>query len=556
MRSGFASTSLLIFILAILQPVLFAQAVDRINGHRIVLDTEGKLLAWINPQVLAYDHVMRLGWTFLQSKVPIESNGLRSYLTHSTFDPATLHGTDWPHDPAGLYAMFVDSALSFYAYSGDAVMLERVREMLDYQLAHGTTPSNWEWANIPYASSDPDALEYVGADDTYFCKKEDKISIPCGRGDGHYVVEPDKIGELGLGYLRFYELAGDDKYRDAALACAKALATHAQSGDLLHSPWPFRVFAHTGVVREAYTANLIAAIKLFDELMRIGLGSSSAYQRARQMAWDWLMTYPMKNNLWNAYFEDVPIDKNLDNWNQYIAAETARYLMENPDKDAEWKGHVSGLIAWIEKNFAVDVKATEQYRLVQQETIQYGKQWGANVISEQSREDMDKMGSHTARYASLCALWYEKSGDVLFKDKAFRSFNWATYMAQEDGRITEAMAESEFWYSDGYADYMRHFLAGMGSIPEWAPPKEDHLLRSSSVVQKINYVPEEVHYSTFDPAATEVLRLSFTPAQITVDGTLLPRQKETAGPGWAFDTTLGVLRIRHQKARNIVIRGH
>lgn len=36
-------------------------------------------------------------------------------------------------------------------------------------------------------------------------------------------------------------------------------------------------------------------------------------------------------------------------------------------------------------------------------------------------------------------------------------------MAKENGLVTEAMAENEFWYSDGYADYIRHFLAGMGS---------------------------------------------------------------------------------------------
>ena len=59
------------------------------------------------------------------------------------------------------------------------------------------------------------------------------------------------------------------------------------------------------------------------------------------------------------------------------------------------------------------------------------------------------MGSHTGRYASVCALFYEKTGDQAFKEKSFRSFNWATYMAHEDGLITEAMAEDNFWYSDG-----------------------------------------------------------------------------------------------------------
>ena len=143
------------------------------------------------------------------------------------------------------------------------------------------------------------------------------------------------------------------------------------------------------------------------------------------------MKYPMSNNHWGAYFEDIPIDKNQRNWNQYSAGETARYLLQHPEADPDWRVHAEGLLSWIEKTFAVDVRATPQYRLVQQEPVQYGKQWGANMISEQTVDDMNKMGSHTSRYASVCALYCEKTGDESFREKAFRSFNWATYMAKE-----------------------------------------------------------------------------------------------------------------------------
>ena len=182
----------------------------------------------MEPQEQAYDHVVKLAWDFITSKVPVESNGLKTYLTHSTFDPATLHGTDWPHHPAGLYAMFVDSALDYYSYSGDSVALDRVREVLDYQLQHGTTPAGWYWGNVPYASSDAGALEYFGADDVYYCGKEGRTPAACGVGDGHYVIEPDKVGELGLGYLKFFELTGEAKYRDAAMACGAAFAVALQ----------------------------------------------------------------------------------------------------------------------------------------------------------------------------------------------------------------------------------------------------------------------------------------------------------------------------------------
>jgi hypothetical protein len=108
-------------------------------------------------------------------------------------------------------------------------------------------------------------------------------------------------------------------------------------------------------------------------------------------------------------------------------------------------------------------------------------QWGAEVLSEQVN-DMDKMSSHTARYASVRALWYEVTGDLDSKERAFRSFNWATYSSREDGLVQTSLEEpTGFWFSDGYGDYhapfpARHGLgAGVGaakaSRTSSAPPR-------------------------------------------------------------------------------------
>jgi hypothetical protein len=113
--------------------------------------------------------------------------------------------------------------------------------------------------------------------------------------------------------------------------------------------------------------------------------------------------------------------------------------------------------------------------------------------------------------------------------------------------------EASFWFSDGYGDYIRHFMAGMGAVPEWAPPGEDHVLRSSSVVAEVSYAPGQVRYETFDAEGEEVLRLSFAPATVTADGTPFV---ETAGtPGWTFDAKTSVLRVRRAHARTVVIEG-
>ncbi|MCX6867413.1 MAG: FAD-dependent oxidoreductase [Verrucomicrobia bacterium] len=111
------------------------------------------------------------------------------------------------------------------------------------------------------------------------------------------ILEPDKIGELGFhGYLRFYQITGITKYRDAAIACADALALRCRVGNVNQSPWPFRANAQTGALGstpEDYGASVAGPLQLFDELIRLNLGDVAAYQTARARVWTWLMTYPM-----------------------------------------------------------------------------------------------------------------------------------------------------------------------------------------------------------------------------------------------------------------------
>jgi hypothetical protein len=46
-----------------------AQQRSRLNGHPVVLDSQGKLLSWVEPQERAYDRIVRLGWGFILNKV-------------------------------------------------------------------------------------------------------------------------------------------------------------------------------------------------------------------------------------------------------------------------------------------------------------------------------------------------------------------------------------------------------------------------------------------------------------------------------------------------------
>ena len=403
---------------------------EMLCSHKVYRDREGRILAWFKPDVpgAAYAHVVKLASEFIKS-VPVEpSSGLKLYMVHADFKGPNqdenyykgTSGTDWMPNPACVFAGFVQSlALGYRVFSGDDSYLGIVRECLDQMLENGTTPSDCPWPNCPYASADPRSRIYQGA-----TKWEQER-----RGDGLHCIEPDKVGELGIGYLKFYEITEEEKYLKAAVDCADALARNirrvsADTGKFTRdfdtrSPWPFRVNARTGVVIDDYTSNVVEAVRLFDELIRISerialeTEKVESYRKARTIAWEWLFARngPMKTYIWNGYFEDIPSDPKQQNRVQITPMETARYILKHPEYDPNWKIDVPALLHWVASAFA-----TEGMDAIKEQTWCYAP-----------------MGSHTARYASICALYYEKTGEERYKEEAFRFFNFATYMCEDGG---------------------------------------------------------------------------------------------------------------------------
>ncbi len=196
------------------------------------------------------------------------------------------------------------------------------------------------------------------------------------------------------------------------------------------------------------------------------------------------------------------------------------------------------LLAWIKKTLGDD----------------RAKWLGATAIREQ-RFCMQIASSHTSRYASLNAMWYALSGDAKYKEEALRAFALATYLAQEDGIVVFSIVDQDVWFSDGYFDYVPHFIDGMAALPQMAPSDQDHLLFSSSIVNQISYSPGRIGYHAFDPEGTEILRLTFAPSKVLAEGKAMPLLKSGAsGPGYTFDPSLQVLRVYRQNARSLVIQ--
>jgi hypothetical protein len=513
--------------------------------HPAVRDGEGKLLAWYRPQAgLGYDRVLRLGWNFIERRVPRDPRTRsKLYLTHAVFDGYTLRGIYWQHNPAFLNASFVDSLVGWYPYSADRRAIAAVREMLDYQLAHGMTPAGWAWPRVPFATS-------CAGDRTY---GRCLAGLPRGFYGG---IEPDKVGLLGHGYLLFYELTGNRRYLRAAVRAADSLASHVRAGDAARTPWPFRVNARTGAVLDGaqFGGMVVGPVRLFDELIEIGAGNTPAYQHARALAWSWLLKHQLNRassawNRWSGFYEDVPY--NLGSRNQASPTMTAYYLLtqDSPDTiDPLWEQHANQLLHWVRTTFG------------------RGPFLGAWGIDEQRKPGTSGccsrvgLGSTTSRWAAANALLSARTGDEGAREFAVRSLNYATYFEAGGGRISccGKRPQNTYWFSDGYGDYLRSFNWAMAAMPELAPKRQDHLLGSSSVVRSVTYGRRSLAYRTFDPKSSETLRLSYRPQKITAGTDVLPVRDDLAGDGYVVRPLGGgdfVVRVRHGHQRRIRISG-
>ena len=515
--------------------------------HPAVTDASGALLAWYEPQQgLGYDHVLRLGWNYVEQQIPDEAGtDLKTYLVNSVFNGTTGQGVYWQSNPSMVFGSFVDSAVAWYPYSGDGTAISTVRGMLDYLLVHGLTPTSWSWSGVPFPTGCGNQPDYGR------CLSDMPKSYYGG-------IEPDKVGEVGVGYALMYEETGDRAYLHEAIRCANALAAHVRAGSDSETPWPFRIDGRSGTTLDGETFGgiVVSPLRLFDELIRIHQGNVSSYRRARRLARGWLASNQLNPHSptydrWTGYFEDVPKDQT--DLNQAAPTYTALYLLNLPDPgavDPQWRSQVNHLIAWVQQHFGVGP---------------FDGAWGINEQGPATGHYLccstAGLGSDTSRWAAVNALYYEKTGDLQAKDNAFRSLNYATYFEASTGEVSccgQSFGTIQYWFSDGYSDYLRGFNWAMEAIPSLSPVDQSHLLGSTSVVQHVAYGHDRVAYRTFDADATEVLRAAFRPGSITACRSALHREASLGGPGYTLEPLPDggyAVRIHHANCGNVVVTG-
>ena len=155
--------------------------------------------------------------------------------------------------------------------------------------------------------------------------------------------------------------------------------------------------------------------------------------------------------------------------------------------DPQWRAHVHHLIAWVDQHFGV------------------GPFYGATGINEQGPStggsylccSLAGLGSDTARWAAVNALYFEKTGDIQAREDAYRSLNYSTYFASSDGRVSccgQSFGSIQYWFSDGYSDYLRSF--------NWAMPQSPTSPRRARAISWAR-----LRWSNWSPTATTGSRI-------------------------------------------------
>jgi hypothetical protein len=528
---------------------------EKLLYHPIHLSSEDQtILPWYSPDLgKSYDFVISKVWNFWHT-MRSDKNGLPYYMNHQVwrgdFNDRRGIGGDQ-------FAMALSSWNLLYGYSGDEAVKEEMKFIADYYLTHSLSPSDAQWPDIPYPYN---TLIYSGIYD----------------GDmviGKDFTQPDKAGSFGLELVKLYKMTNttsypnitDRRYLDAAIKIANTLSQQIKDGDGYNSPLPFKVNTITGEIGKLknnsgngeddqlsnYTSNWSGTMELFLNLIELRVGNTQNYQEAFDKILTWMKNYPLRTNKWGPFFEDVP------GWSdtQINAITFAQFIMNHQQYFPDWKSQVKGIFTWVYEKLG-------------------NKQWekyGVIVVNEQTAYQTPG-NSHSSREASAELQYAALTNDQSFVKNAVRQLSWATYMVDNDGK--NCYPRDEVWMTDGYGDYVRHFLRSMAFYPLLAPDTENHLLTSSSVIQLMEYppminkflVPEVpadklnktlIHYRTFDQKSVEIIRMTKKPNSVLVNQTQIKETDQPNEQGWSWSSLEkgGILTIIHQNGNQIAVMG-
>ena len=520
-------------------------------AHDAVLDRYGVIAPWYQQQNgqcdfrirIAAETLKRYPWTTTENAIVAYPD----YLFTSNWGIASdgkitpKHLGDWSNGDLGQRSYCVlEGLVNYYRYSGDPAAIAHLTYMGDYVLDYGLTPSEHEWPDFP-------------------------ISVPVkgkpyGKADPDGMIQIDICAAMGEQLLRAYQITKNQRWFDAAKHWGDLFAEKCNLNPSA-APWPR--YANPENISEKWkndprsnlqTGSIVLILAFLDELIRLGYsGKNQKIVNARdvgtQYLRDQLLPQWTVDNTWGFFYWDWLDEVTTSS----VTAYASNYLLKHKDRFPNWRNDVRNLLMLYLNRSSADPNS------------------GGDIYS----------GAWAYPESAGCcgrSLWYapllvgtamghysEVADDTLMRELGYRSLILQTYDIHESGvtedNIDGGVIVNDRWLNIAVPLPLLTVLKAIEWLPEeLGPSRENHLVRSSAVVDSIVYGKNVITYSTFDsPQETiDVFRLSYVPIQVSADGEKLSLRHDLKSNGYTVKKLPNgdaIISIRHDGKKKIIVRG-
>ena len=440
--------------------------------------------------------------------------------------------------------------VDYYRYTGDPAALAHLRMQGDHCLDFTLTPADHEpWPRFPIS------VPFKGD--------------PYGHADTNW-IQLDISAHQGFALARAYQLVGEPRWLEAVKHWGELFARNCNF-DPSQRPWNryATVLPYIGDIGYAIparpgnpnhlTGSTAMIVEFLDELIRLDsilnpqpstLNHNSIIVAARDRGLsylrDTLLPAWTARDAWGRFFWD---GEGL--W-QHIGPtdSAARVFMAHPDYFPHWRIDARNVMSLYLNNATVVTGDT------------YSGAWAYPESSVCCEDSLDYSPIEMA--AAFAQLGF-RAQDEWARELARRQILLGTYHCEENGIVRDRIGGGQLvaneWFKIVHPMPLHLVLQTIGWLPETlGASRENHIVRSSAVVNTLRYGDGEVTYTTFDaPSNTvDVLRLAFTPTVVTADGRPLPLRSDLNTNGYTVRLLSNgdcIVSVRHDGAKSIRVAG-
>jgi hypothetical protein len=521
-----------------------ADALARYYAHPAVEDRHGVIAPWYQGQngqcdarlQIAADIYKRYPWTKAgQAVIPAPHIVYNTHWKIADDGTISIPPTQpWMCGDLSQRAFSIIYGLTeYYRYSGDPMAFVYVPTIVDYVLDYCLTGPDHPWPRFLIATPTK--------------------GIGYQKADPNVPNQLDLCAYLGLEVLRAYKLLGNERYLEAAKHWGDVFAEKCNLSNPELPPWNRYMSPEFMLWSDELTGSTTMIAKFLDALIDMGYeGKDRLIVKARDAGRAYLTGQMLPrwidNEVWGRHYWDVEGD-----WISGGVSWFCAYFMDHPDAFPNWRNDVRNILSLVFNRNCVDPASRGEV---------YSGAW---AFPESFVCCGTSLSYNQYTYAPPLLQYGELAQDEWAREVGRRMLLMATYDSRENGVVLDGLTgdvvAAADWLNLAHPWPMCQTLIAMGWRPEiLGPSRENHVMRTKSVVTSITYDKGAVRYSTFDApsGSVDVLRLAFEPQSVSADGKALTKRSDLNENGFTVKGLPDgdcIVSIRHDGAKDVRVSG-